>query len=639
MRDRLSNLQTLSASRNNLEKQEYPESVSDSFSNIELENHFRQQAIIFDDNEMDAVFEEAQDTRREIQLVHLDVKRLREQNTRILSEPTRTSTVKRDSNAIAADIKTRGENLLKRLHEIDLHAKELEEENGINSAVARIARTQYVGLSNSFRNVMMEYNEAEMNHKKMCKTHIQRQMEIVGREVTGEEIEEMLENGKWNIFSDNILTEGKTARSALNQIESRHRDLLELENRLKSIHEVFLDVAMLVEDQGPMIDYIFTNVQKTDAKIDDILMCSDGERSSGNGKLRQWLIEQVDTGKYPGLVWENEEKTVFRIPWKHAGKQDYNQDEDAALFKAWALFKGKYREGIDKPDPPTWKTRLRCALNKSNDFEELLERTSRSLEETTSNPSPPCYSSHPPHAPIQSQVCSFISPAERSWRDYLAEKPPMTDIPYNQNPYTSRWDTGYQFSGSLYSCNISEPLPSSFTLDASIKSAEAMALSDYRLYVTVYFRDVPVKEVTVNSLEGCILGVSKDSLPYGASQGPELVELPQIEHSSLEHGVLLWMAPDGLYAQLQSYTRHIRPPPVSQVILYFEEDSVEPQRPGRSLTVQVEPLFARQLLYLAHPSSINYIRSHNLSHLSPEHTIPPNQDFHRVISHHQSNSL
>lgn len=58
-----------------------------------------------------------------------------------------------------------------------------------------------------------------------------------------------------------------------------------------------------------------------------------GSGSSGNGKLRQWLIEQVDCGKYPGLVWENEEKTIFRIPWKHAGKQDYNRDEDAALFK------------------------------------------------------------------------------------------------------------------------------------------------------------------------------------------------------------------------------------------------------------------------------------------------------------------
>ncbi|KAF4082435.1 hypothetical protein AMELA_G00151700 [Ameiurus melas] len=272
MKDRLSDLQALSVSRSNLEVQEYAKSVSDSFSNVELEDEFHQQAVIFDNNEMDTVFDKAQDIRREIQLIHLDVKRLREQNTRILSEPTRTSTIKRDSNAIAADIKSRGEDLVKRLREMDSHAKELEEEHGINSAVARIARTQYAGLSNSFRNVMMEYNEAEMNHKETCKMHIQRQMEIVGREVTGDEIEEMLENGQWNIFSDNILTEGKTARSALSQIESRHRDLLELENRLKSIHEVFLDVAMLVEDQGPMIDYIFTNVQKTDAKLDEVMI-------------------------------------------------------------------------------------------------------------------------------------------------------------------------------------------------------------------------------------------------------------------------------------------------------------------------------------------------------------------------------
>jgi len=55
--------------------------------------------------------------------------------------------------------------------------------------------------------------------------------------------------------------------------------------------------------------------------------------SCGNGKLRQWLIDQIDSKSYPGLIWENDDKSIFRIPWKHAGKQDYNRDEDAALFK------------------------------------------------------------------------------------------------------------------------------------------------------------------------------------------------------------------------------------------------------------------------------------------------------------------
>lgn len=79
-----------------------------------------------------------------------------------------------------------------------------------------------------------------------------------------------------------------------------------------------------------LICFLHVHLLRTDMNLDgDCIMSV----SCGNGKLRQWLIEQIDSGEYSGLVWENDEKTIFRIPWKHAGKQDYNRDEDAALFK------------------------------------------------------------------------------------------------------------------------------------------------------------------------------------------------------------------------------------------------------------------------------------------------------------------
>ncbi|XP_054621595.1 interferon regulatory factor 9 [Dunckerocampus dactyliophorus] len=94
-------------------------------------------------------------------------------------------------------------------------------------------------------------------------------------------------------------------------------------------------------------------------------------------KLRSWIVEQVSSGKYPGLVWDDEDKTMFRIPWKHAGKQDFRKDEDAAIFKAWAEFKGKTADC----KPAAWKTRLRCALNKSPEFSEVPERAQLDISE------------------------------------------------------------------------------------------------------------------------------------------------------------------------------------------------------------------------------------------------------------------
>ncbi|CAK6964480.1 interferon regulatory factor 4 [Scomber scombrus] len=438
-----------------------------------------------------------------------------------------------------------------------------------------------------------------------------------------------------------------------------------------------------------------------------------GSGSSGNGKLRQWLIEQVDSGKYPGLVWENDEKSIFRIPWKHAGKQDYNRDEDAALFKAWALFKGKFREGIDKPDPPTWKTRLRCALNKSNDFEEIVERSQLDISDPykvyriipegakkrprqeDSPLSPMSYAGHATYPALQTQMPPYA--AECSWRDFATDQTSLPELTFSQCPCPPRslpWqgaamENGYQLRASIYSYGPADSQPSPFTLDAGIRSAEA--LSDFRLHVSVFFRGNLVREVTTSSPKGCHLTpCTPEEKHYLSPEGLELVPLPvdslaaqrraedcpPSPPSNLERGVFLWMTPDGLYArrlcqsrvywqtglspygekpnkldrevtckllhtqdyltEIQSYGLHGRPLPHFQVLLNFGDECLDPQRQRRTLTVQVEPLFARQLLYYTQQTG-GYYRSYE--HPGVTDHINTTEDYQRAITHHHSSSL
>ncbi|XP_034531062.1 syntaxin-11a [Notolabrus celidotus] len=223
-----------------------------------------QQAIVFKgEDEMDRTFKEAQALRKEMLLFRMDVKRLGKQNTRFLTSVRRISSIKRDSNALGRDIKARGEAIYNRLKKMEQLSKELEEQHGPTSAVVRMVRSQYISLSAAFHNAMSEYNGAEMVQRENCKTRIQRQAEIMGKEVSREQIEEMIETGKWNVFSDNLLLEGRTARSALNEIENRHKELLELEGRIRDIHELFSQMALLVEEQGCMLDNIEANVSST----------------------------------------------------------------------------------------------------------------------------------------------------------------------------------------------------------------------------------------------------------------------------------------------------------------------------------------------------------------------------------------
>ena len=147
-----------------------------------------------------------------------------------------------------ADIKKTANKVRAKLKVIE---QSIEQEETVNktSADLRIRKTQHSTLSRKFVEVMTEYNRTQTDYRERCKGRIQRQLEIQGRTTTNEELENMLEQGNPSVFTQGIMMDTAAAKQTLADIEARHADIIKLETSIKELHDMFMDMAMLVESQ------------------------------------------------------------------------------------------------------------------------------------------------------------------------------------------------------------------------------------------------------------------------------------------------------------------------------------------------------------------------------------------------------
>jgi len=139
-----------------------------------------------------------------------------------------------------------------------------EKQQQLGSAEMRIRTNMHHTLTKKYLDLLTNFREVEEKYKNMHREKIERHLKIVNPDATEDDIQKAIETGSTEgIFAKQFVDQqyAEEASSALQYVQSKHKQIMRLETSIEQLHQLFVDMAVLVEAQGELIDQIEKNVQ------------------------------------------------------------------------------------------------------------------------------------------------------------------------------------------------------------------------------------------------------------------------------------------------------------------------------------------------------------------------------------------
>lgn len=132
--------------------------------------------------------------------------------------------------------------------------------------VERIKSVQYDCLLQEFLGTMESYNISLEDYQHRCKERIQRQMNLLGEtSMSDARLHELMEK---DIYIFNLNYEVDIQRKQLTNIQTRHKEILDLETSIKDVQQAFSELQVAVNKQSNQIDSIEKQVINSQCTVE-----------------------------------------------------------------------------------------------------------------------------------------------------------------------------------------------------------------------------------------------------------------------------------------------------------------------------------------------------------------------------------
>ncbi|GAB5589856.1 hypothetical protein Unana1_04756 [Umbelopsis nana] len=133
-------------------------------------------------------------------------------------------------------------------------------------------KTQHAALKKRFLETIQRYQEIERSFEKKYRQRVERQIRIVKPDASPEEIDQVLDSEEPpQIFAQSLMQQQRSgqARAVLSEVQNRHGDIKKIERTILELHELFVQMNMLVENQGEVLKEIDMHAQDTVIQLEE----------------------------------------------------------------------------------------------------------------------------------------------------------------------------------------------------------------------------------------------------------------------------------------------------------------------------------------------------------------------------------
>jgi syntaxin 1B/2/3 len=207
----------------------------------------------------------------------------------------------REIQRMLVDNEKRSDAIRKRLRRIAGENKMFRGEHPSKTGELRVRVNTHQGMTKRFMAAMQAFEETQEKHRRNVKTAMEQQLRSMNPTASEEEIAEAVREGQegWIVDNSQMMNqlppaEQQRLKNGLSDLRSRNNDIKKLEASIIQLHQLFVDMQVLVEAQGELLNNIEYNVEETkgatEAAHEELVMARNHQKSANRKKCILVLI-------------------------------------------------------------------------------------------------------------------------------------------------------------------------------------------------------------------------------------------------------------------------------------------------------------------------------------------------------------